>query len=541
VSVSRREGGLAVPGSAPGRRRALKGLSAAAGVLGLVITAALVFVTSHNYRQNERRLLSLQTQLTADAISASGPLNVEDHLGGAASLAAATNGDVSTFRKAMSGSVAPSGSFARASLWRITAGVPHLIAVVGAAPLLDRDQMVALIDRAQASPTFRVTLLTAPHVLALGYAISATGTDGTFAVSAQQSLPAGRRISVPASSPVSQLNLAIYLGRAQTSAALLETDSTAPLPLQGTTSTSTIPYGNTSLTIVTSPRSSLAGAAPQVLPWAIATGGVLITVLAVLATERLIRRRDDAARLTEQVTDLYVEQRSVAETLQRALLPQQIPAIEGLEVAVRYLAAADRADIGGDWYDVVPLDEDRFMFVIGDVSGHDIRAAAVMASLHYACRAYALEGHPPGAILDRLRGMLDVSQEGHLATVLCGLVEVGSRRVTLANAGHLPPLIAGGTEAGYPAVRPAPPIGIPADAVPEPVTVTIPAGGLLIAYTDGLVERRNEVLDTGMKRLADAATQDAPSLEDLLDRIITDLTGDAPSDDVALMGLKWLN
>jgi serine phosphatase RsbU (regulator of sigma subunit) len=261
----------------------------------------------------------------------------------------------------------------------------------------------------------------------------------------------------------------------------------------------------------------------------------------LLATERLIRRRDAAARLTEQVTHLYVEQRSVAETLQHALLPQTIPAISGLEIAVRYLAAADRADIGGDWYDVVPLDADRFVFVIGDVSGHDVRAAAVMASLHYACRAYALEGHPPAVILGRLRGMLDVNQEGHLATVLCGLVEVEAHRVTLANAGHLPPLVASGTRAGYPDVKPAAPIGIPAGVAPEPAIVTIPAQGLLVAYTDGLVERRHEILDVGMRRLADAATRDAPSLEDLLDQIITELTGDAPVDDVALIGLKWLN
>jgi hypothetical protein len=116
--------------------RVLKGWSVAVGVLGLVITAALVFVTSHNYGRNERRLLSLQTQLTADAISASGPLYVEDHLGGAASLAAATNGEVSVFRKAMSGSVGGSGSFATASLWHVTGGTPRLVAAVGGTPLL---------------------------------------------------------------------------------------------------------------------------------------------------------------------------------------------------------------------------------------------------------------------------------------------------------------------------------------------------------------------------------------------------------------------
>jgi serine phosphatase RsbU (regulator of sigma subunit) len=412
--------------------------------------------------------------------------------------------------------------------------------MVGSGPQLDPGQAVALIRRAETSSTFLVTLLTGPGALRLGYASAATGPDGTFAVSAQQPLPVSRRISVPSSSPVAQLNLAIYLGRSQAAAALLETDSTVPLPLRGTVSTSTVPFGDTVLTLVTSPRSALAGAGPQVLPWAIAAGGVLVTLLAVLLTETLVRRRDAAARLTEQVRQLYVEQRSVAETLQNALLPQAIPAIAGLEVAVRYRAAANSADIGGDWYDVVPLDEDRFVFVVGDVSGHDVRAAAVMASLHYACRDYALEGHQPAAIMSRLRRLLDVSRDGHLATVLCGLAEVTARRVTLANAGHLPPLVGSGTQLGYPAVEPGAPIGLPQRSEPEPAVVTIPAGGLLIAYTDGLIERRGEVLDTGMKRLADAAARDAPSLDDLVDRVITELTGDAPADDVALIGLRWL-
>ena len=528
-----------MPDGAPGRGRPLKGLSVAVLAFGLVITAALVLVTLHDYQRNERRLLSLQTQLTADALAAADPVN-GNSLGNAARLAAATNGNVSLFRKAMSSSISPGGPFARASLWRVTGGVPHLVTMVGAGPLLDRAQAVALIRRAQSSTTFLVTLLTAPHALRLGYASAATGPDGTFAVTAQQPLPVSRRISVPSGSPVSQLNLAIYLGRSQTSAALLETDSTVPLPLRGTTHTSTVPFGDTVLTLVISPRSALSGTGPQVLPWAIAAGGVLITLLAVLVTESLIRRRDAAARLTEQVRHLYVEQRSVAETLQRALLPQAIPVIPGVEVAIRYRAAVGGADIGGDWYDVVPLDEDRFVFVVGDVSGHDVRAAAVMASLHYACRDYALEGHGPAAIMGRLRRLLDVTRDGHLATVLCGLAEVKAHRVTLANAGHLPPLVGVGTETGYPIVEPAAPIGLRRRAEPEPAIVTIPARGLLIAYTDGLVERRGEVLDIGMKRLADVAAREAPSLEELLDTIITELTGDAPADDVALIGLRWL-
>jgi serine phosphatase RsbU (regulator of sigma subunit) len=508
-------------------------------VAGAAVTAGLVLVTLQNYHQNERRLLSLQTQLTSDALAAEDPV-YGDRLGHAASLAVVTNGDVSVFRQAISSSVVPHGPFARASLWRVTGGVPHLVTVVGSGPQLDHDRAVALIRRAETSSTFLVTLLTAPDALRIGYASAAAGPDGTFVVSAQQPLPVSRRVSVPSSSPDSQLNLAIYLGRSQAAAALLETDSTVPLPLRGTVSSSTVPFGDTVLTLVTSPRSALAGAGPQALPWAIAAGGVLVTVLAVLLTETLIRRRDAAARLTEQIRLLYVEQRSVAETLQSALLPQAIPAIVGLEVAVRYRAAANSADIGGDWYNVVPLDEDRFVFVVGDVSGHDVRAAAVMASLHYACRDYALEGHQPAAIMSRLRRLLDVSRDGHLATVLCGLAEVTARRVTLASAGHLPPLVGSGTEMGYPALEPAAPIGLGQQAEPDPVIVTIPAGGLLIAYTDGLIERRDEALDTGMKRLADAAAREASSLDDLVDGVITELTDDAPADDVALIGLRWL-
>ncbi len=528
-----------MPGSAPGRGRAFKKLTVAVLVAGLLITSGLALVTFRNYQQSERRLLSLQTQLTADALTAADPV-YGDRLGRVASLAAASNGDAPVFRQAMSSSLAPSGPFAAASLWRVTGGVVRLVAVAGAGPQLDRDQAVALVRRAETSTTFLVTLLTAPHALRLGYASSATGPDGTYAVTAEQPLPASRRISVPSSSPDSQLNLAIYLGHSQASAGLLETNSTVPLPLRGTVSTSTVPFGDTALTLVASPRTTLAGTGPQVLPWAIVAGGVLITLMAALMTESLIRRRDAAARLTEQVRQLYMEQRSAAETLQNALLPQTIPAIAGLEVAVRYRAAANSVDIGGDWYDVVPLDDDRFLFVIGDVSGHDVRAAAVMASLHYACRDYALEGHPPAAIVVRLRRLLDVTRDGHLATVLCGLAEVTARRVTLASAGHLPPLVAGGTEAGYPAVEPAAPIGLPQRAEPEPAIVTVPPRGLLIAYTDGLIERRGEVLDIGMKRLADAAAREAPSLDDLVDSVITELTGDAPADDVALIGLRWL-
>jgi serine phosphatase RsbU (regulator of sigma subunit) len=179
--------------------------------------------------------------------------------------------------------------------------------------------------------------------------------------------------------------------------------------------------------------------------------------------------------------------------------------------------------------------------VVGDVSGRGVRAAASMASLHYASRAYAIEGHPPPVILDRLAKTIDISRDGHFATVLCGLIDVGAHEVTLASAGHLPPLIRGDAGTSVVATKAGPPIGVPGLASFEAAIVTASARGTLIAYTDGLVERRGETLDAGLRRLQVAAARNCPSLEDLLSSIVTELTGDSPTDDIALIGLKWLN
>ena len=164
-----------------------------------------------------------------------------------------------------------------------------------------------------------------------------------------------------------------------------------------------------------------------------------------------------------------------------------------------------------------------------------------MASLHYASRAYALEGHPPTVILDRLARMMDLERDGHFATVLCGLVDVGMHEVILANAGHLPPVLCGEAGASLVAAKPGSPIGIPSLVPFGRPMVTTGAGGTLIAYTDGLVERRGETLDVGMKRLQEVATRSSSSLEDLLSNIVSELTGNSPTDDIALIGLRWLN
>jgi serine phosphatase RsbU (regulator of sigma subunit) len=523
-------------------RKAARGAAVAVLVIGLVITAILAVVTFRGHVRTERKLLVLQTKLIADAGAAEDQLYAQD-LGGAARLAAATDGNTATFTKNVSTSVTAKGPFIVESLWRLRGSSPRLITAAGGTPLLapTSARAAAVIRQATASKTFVVSELATRHELRLGLAAAASGPDGTFVVYAEEAAPADRRISEPASSPVSALDFALYLGRAQTSAALLETDAPARLPLRGTTFSTRIRFGNTFLTITTSPRSSLSGTTGVILPWAIAIGGVLLTILAALLTERLTRRRASAERLAGEIRQLYVEQRSVAETLQQALLPQKLAEIPGMQLAARYLPGAAGVDIGGDWYDVVPVDDRQFVFIVGDVSGRGVRAAAVMASLQFAGRAYALEGHSPATILDRLARSLDLERDGHFATVLCGLVDVGAHTVLLANAGHLPPLVCSGGEARLVTIESGSPIGISGGASRAHAEVKTGANDVLIAYTDGLVERRGEILDAGLERLQKAASRDFPSLDDMLSSIVTELSGDEPTDDIALIGLQWLS
>ena len=534
------------PGRA-GRGWATHAAAAAVLVVGLGITITLSVVTASGHHRTNAKLLALESSLIRDEIAAADPLYVEDHLGGAASLAAATGGSAATFSHGLSGSVTTRGPFVTASLWRLAGGSSQLVTHVGAAPLLAPQSaaMTALLRRAAASRTFVVTKLTAGRTARLGYATAAGGSGASFVAYAEVPLPAGGRVSEPASSPLSDLNIAVYLGRSQTRSALLDASTGAPLPLRGTTYTTRIPFGDTELTLTTSARGSLTGSLGVVLPWTIGIGGVAVTILGAILAERLVQRRATAERVSTEIGRLYVEQRSVAETLQQAILPDEAPAIPGMQIAVRYLPGVSGTEVGGDWYDVVPLGDDRFVFVVGDVSGRGVRAAALMASLHYASRAYALEGHPPAVILDQLTRTMDIAEDGHFATVLCGLVDVGSHEVTLANAGHLPPLVCGGDgaeAASLAEAKPGSPIGVPGGAAFEPTLLTAAAHGTLIAYTDGLVERRGEPLDAGLERLVQTATaRCGSSLDDLLTSLVSELTGDSPTDDIALIGLRWLN
>jgi signal transduction histidine kinase/serine phosphatase RsbU (regulator of sigma subunit)/anti-sigma regulatory factor (Ser/Thr protein kinase) len=226
----------------------------------------------------------------------------------------------------------------------------------------------------------------------------------------------------------------------------------------------------------------------------------------------------------------------VALTLQRSLLPRALPDVLGTELCGRYVPASESLEIGGDFYDATALGDGRLVITIGDVAGHGVLAAAVMGQVRQAVRAYAFEGHPPAALMDRLD--LLVSDSGlAMTTCLCGILDPGSGLLRFANAGHPPPLVrrADGTvervEEGL-----SHPLGVTMTHRHVEAQLTLGIGEALLLYTDGLVERRGEVIDAGIDRLADRLAAGFSSAEDACERIVADLE-DSLADDAALLAV----
>ena len=246
-------------------------------------------------------------------------------------------------------------------------------------------------------------------------------------------------------------------------------------------------------------------------------------------------------RIAEENRTLYAQERTIAQTLQHALLPEGLPKIRGVETGARYEAGVEGVEVGGDWYDLIGLEDRRLLLVVGDVSGRGLRAAATMAQLRFAIHAYAAQNDPPAVILSKLSRLVNVNSSGQIATILCALVDVDRHHVTVTSAGHLPPLLmsnGGGTfihgEVGVP-------IGVRSGVSYTSTGVDAPPAATLLAFTDGLVERRGETIDTGLARLERLATSHPADLDDLLDRLITDLRSDGGDDDTAIAGLRWLD
>lgn len=252
-------------------------------------------------------------------------------------------------------------------------------------------------------------------------------------------------------------------------------------------------------------------------------------------------------------THLQETERELADGLQQTMRPTHRRDIRGMTLAARYVPTGGGLQVGGDWYDVIDLPSGRTAVVIGDVQGHDVRAAALMGQLRIALRAYAAEGHPPDAVLSRASRFLsglaeDADDKGRFATCLYMEADPDSGTLEVARAGHCEPAVR--LPDGTTIVRHVPgglPLGVEADCDYPTTRLVLEPGEVLLACTDGLLETGRRDLDSGWQRLVDAlSAAPAEDLEAMADTVVravrsyqtTGPPADRREDDLALLLLR---
>lgn len=244
---------------------------------------------------------------------------------------------------------------------------------------------------------------------------------------------------------------------------------------------------------------------------------------------------------------LYGREASIADELQRTMLPDDLPQPTGVRLASRYLPAAQSARVGGDWYDAIPLPGSRVALVVGDVMGHSTTSAAIMGQLRTTVQTLAGLDLPPQEVLHHLDEQAQRLGTDRMATCLYAVYDPVAHRITAANAGHPPPVLLhrdGSTELVD--LPPNAPIGVGGVDF-ETVELDAPAGATLVLYTDGLVESRTRDVWTGVGELREKLTEtsrltrpgtSAP-LEPLCDEIL-DIVGPGDrDDDIALLAARF--
>jgi serine phosphatase RsbU (regulator of sigma subunit)/anti-sigma regulatory factor (Ser/Thr protein kinase) len=250
----------------------------------------------------------------------------------------------------------------------------------------------------------------------------------------------------------------------------------------------------------------------------------------------LLQLAGDRAAIAIEHATLY-GQRQLAEALQRRLLPTDLSRIGGLQLASRYLPASHES-LGGDWYDAFEIGAGQVAVAIGDVVGHGIPAAAVMAQLRTALRAYAVEGHAPGEVLELVNRLMTGIGPRAMTTLAYALIDTDRSSLDLVVAGHPPPLLI--SPAGKPRfldARAGIPLGVSELARYEAETFSFDPGSTVLLYTDGLVETRTESIDTGLDRLRSLAVGNV-SVEALCTKVVARLAPSERYDDVALLAAR---
>lgn len=267
-----------------------------------------------------------------------------------------------------------------------------------------------------------------------------------------------------------------------------------------------------------------------------------------LGTLRIAGGRADASELDPweelalrigfaiDAAQIYAREHHVADTLQRALLPERLPLDDRVAFDAAYLPGAEEAAVGGDWYDAFRLPDERIAFSVGDVAGHGLRAAIVMGEVRQAFRAAALNPTAPSHVLERANTIVNMRANPVMVTAVFGIVDPLNATVTYACAGHPPPLLAlpCGTVTTLP--KEGLPLGIVDDVAATDWTFSLPPGSMLALYTDGAIEYARDVV-AGETRLLEAMRELVVDPTEQPARALLDgvFRGTENTDDVAVL------
>jgi serine phosphatase RsbU (regulator of sigma subunit) len=514
-------------------------------LLGLILTGLATWAVVRADRNTEQRLLQTQTRQAA-AVLSTAIVTIQQPMAAAldAQKVVGRTERAPAFSGIFGPNVGPEKQFVSASLWHQQGDTFSRVASLGPAPGAQDSEIQGFLTHALSGTTFVVRRLVVGEQSRIAYAFA--DRDTGFVVYAERAIPAYRRAPVDRSSAFADIDYAIYLGARTDSAGITTTDvDPSDLPLTGRTARISVPFGDTVLTLVTAPRGHLGSTLSRRLTWIILLGGLLLTLAMALVARQLARSRQQAERNTatittlyERVDTLYGEQRALSVRLQRALLPQANPGIPGIEVSSDYVAGAKGIDIGGDWYSAIAVGDEMFAFVVGDVSGRGVDAVAEMARARFTLRAYLSDGDGPAAALEKSSRQFDITSDGHIITVLVGVGNWRTGEITVANAGHPLPLLVSDPGASFVPM----PVGLPLGAgsgAYDSSTFTMPVGATLIAFTDGLIERRDEDIDAGMRRLIEKVQPLAPGpLPAFVSDVVAAMRDEDTTDDIAVLALR---
>ena len=397
------------------------------------------------------------------------------------------------------------------------------------------DERVGPLRDAMASPMLVATPVIGSSRI-LGFALGPPAAPAGTVLYRETALGPVAPPRQASTAPFHELNVVLYATpRVDPSQVLVTT--TPALPLHGRVQYQPVPVGSSSWLLATSARTSLISPTAAAAPWGTLVIGVVAAALVASMIESNRRRRETAEAL-------YISEHRTAETLQRSLLPD-LPALPGLDLAAQYLAGAPGQQVGGDWFDVFPVEGDRVGVVIGDVMGHDIAAAAAMSQIRATLRAYAWTGDEPAVVLSHLDQFVTTFALTPLVSVFYGLMDLpddrGHRPFRYANAGHLSPIVrtSGGVQllqsSGSTVI-----CGLPAPPRSQE-TVTLPLDAMLVLFTDGLVERGAEPVDVSVRKLADrVAVATATTAERLCDEVVGNTAAGQLVDDVVVLVVHLL-